>query len=149
LGIQFFLTARIQRRFGARTALFFEPVIGIFGGLLFFVMPVLAVIRWHKILENACDYSIQSNTKELLYLPVSKLEKYSAKNFNDTFVVRGGDALSAATILAATSYLLPALGDLGLKVMLGFDVLLGFVWVAIAAAIGRMHRAKLGALTSS
>jgi len=139
-GIQFFLTARIQRRLGAGVALFFEPVIGIVGGALFLVTPLLAVIRWHKIFENASDYSIQSNTKELLYLPVSKLEKYSAKNFNDTFVVRGGDALGAATIFAVTTYLLPALGVLSLKVMLGFDILLGVVWLALAAAIGRMHR---------
>ena len=142
-GIQFLLTARIQRRFGAGVALFFEPVVGIVGGALFMVIPLLSVIRWHKILENATDYSIQSNTKELLYLPVSKLEKYSAKNFNDTFVVRGGDALGAATIFAATTYLLPALGDLGLKVMIGLDVLLGVAWLMIAAAIGRMHRDRL------
>jgi len=143
--VQFFLTARIQRRFGAGVALFFEPTIGIIGGVLFMVMPLLAVVRWHKILENACDYSIQSNTKELLYLPTTQLEKYSAKNFNDTFVVRGGDALSAATIFAATTYLLPAFGDFGLKIMLGLDILLGVVWVVIAAAIGSIHRAKLEA----
>jgi AAA family ATP:ADP antiporter len=145
-GIQFFLTARIQRRFGARVALFFEPVIGIVGGVVFIFMPLLAVIRWHKILENACDYSIQSNTKELLYLPVSKVEKYSAKNFNDTFVVRGGDALGAATIFAVTSALIPALGDIGIKVMIGIDVLLGVAWLVIAATIGRMHRERMEVL---
>jgi ATP:ADP antiporter, AAA family len=79
----------------------------------------------------------------LLYLPVSRVEKYSAKNFNDTFVVRGGDALGAASIFVVTTGLLPALGDLGLKVFLGVDILLGIGWLAIAAAIGRMHRKKL------
>jgi len=128
-------------------ALFFEPVIDIVGGALFILMPMLAVIRWHKILENASDYSIQSNTKELLYLPVTKLEKYSAKNFNDTFIVRGGDALGAATIFAATSYLLPVLGDLGLKIMIGIDTLLGVVRLKFAAAIGRMHRERLKTFT--
>jgi ATP:ADP antiporter, AAA family len=145
LAIQLLLTARIQRRYGAGLALFFEPVVGILGGVLFMVMPWLAVIRWHKILENACDYSIQSNTKELLYLPVSKLEKYSAKNFNDTFVVRGGDALGAVSIFVATTSLLPTFGALGLKLLLGFDILLGLGWLAIAATIGRMHRMKVTA----
>src|SRR5262249_17462295 len=109
--IQFFVTARVQQRFGARVALFFQPAIGLFRGGMFLLAPVLAVIRWHKIFENATDYSIQSNTRELLYLPTTKLEKYSAKAFNDTFVVRAGDALAAASIYGATRLLMPTLGD--------------------------------------
>lgn len=147
--IQFFITTRVQRRFGARGALFFEPIIGLVGGAMFLASPILAVIRGHKILENASDYSIQSNTKELLYLPVSKIEKYSAKNFNDTFVVRGGDALAAASIFAATSVVLPSLGELGLKVMVGIDLALGIAWLFIANAIGRMHRDRMDAMGAS
>jgi AAA family ATP:ADP antiporter len=147
--IQFFLTTRVQQRFGARGALFFEPFIGIVGGLAFVAAPSLAVIRTHKVLENAADYSIQSNTKELLYLPASKIEKYAAKSFNDTFVVRGGDALAAASIFAATSFVLPALGENGLKAMVAIDVVLGVVWLVIANAIGKMHRAKMAAIESA
>ncbi len=146
--IQFFLTARIQRRFGAGVALLFEPTVGIVGGLVFLVMPVLSVIRWHKILENATDYSIQTNTKELLYLPVSVVEKYSAKNFNDTFVVRGGDALAAGMIYGVTSGLLPWLGDAAVKVLMVFDAGLAVGWFVIAVAIGRLHRARLATLST-
>lgn len=142
-GIQFFLTARIQHAFGARGALFFEPMAGIIGGALFLISPILNVIRWHKIVENACDYSIQSNTKEALYLPVSKVEKYSAKNANDTFVVRTGDALAAGLIFAMGEFILPKLGDVGLKVMIGFNVFLGVVWLVTANAVGRRHREKM------
>jgi ATP:ADP antiporter, AAA family len=141
--IQLFVTSRVQRRFGAGTALLFEPTIGLFGGVAFFAAPVLGVIRWHKILENAADYSIQSNTRELLYLPVSRLEKYSAKNFNDTFVVRAGDAIAAGSIFFATSVLLPNLGEAGLKVLMGIDVLLIALWIVIALRIGRMHRDRM------
>lgn len=143
LAIQLFVTTRVQHRFGARGALFFEPAVGIVGGAAFLGAPILPVIRGHKVLENATDYSIQSNTKELLYLPVSRIEKYSAKNFNDTFVVRAGDALAAASIFAATSVVLPALGEFGLKVMVGVDVALGGVWLLFANAIGRMHRERM------
>ncbi|HEY5961687.1 MAG TPA: Npt1/Npt2 family nucleotide transporter [Polyangiaceae bacterium] len=141
--IQFFLTARIQRRFGAGIALLLEPGVALIAGLTFLVTPVLNVIRTHKILENATDYSIQSNTKELLYLPLSTVEKYSAKNFNDTFVVRGGDALAALTIFAVTSTLLPAMGDVALKVMMGVDLMLVLYWLAIALALGRMHQDRM------
>jgi AAA family ATP:ADP antiporter len=142
-GIQFFLTARIQRRFGAGTALLCEPLVGIVGGVVFAAVPALRVIKWHKILENAADYSIQTNTKELLYLPVSRLEKYSAKSFNDTFVVRGGDALAAALIFIATLPWLQSMGELGLRILIGFNVLLGLLWVWIAVGIGRQHRLKM------
>lgn len=147
--IQLFLTARIQRRFGSRVALFFEPMVGIIGGAAFLVFPVLAIIRWEKILENAMDYSIQSNTKETLYLPVSTIEKYSAKNFNDTFVVRGGDALAAASIFAATNFILPAFGDIGLKMMVAIDIVLGVVWLLIANKVGRMHADKMKSSATS
>jgi len=141
--IQFFLTTRVQKRFGARGALMVEPAIGLIGGLAFIAMPFLSVIRAHKILENASDYSIQTNTKELLYLPASKMEKYAAKTFNDTFVMRAGDALAAASIFASTSFVLPALGDLGLKVLIGIDIVLGLVWLGVAHALGNMHRARM------
>lgn len=141
--IQLLVTARIQRRFGARIALLFEPVVGIVGGLLFVFRPALPVIRWHKILENATDYSIQSNTKELLYLPVSHVEKYSAKAFNDTFVVRGGDALAALMIFGATSSFMQALGELGLRAMIGVNVMLGLVWLSVALRIGSMHQRQM------
>lgn len=143
--IQLFVTARVQRTLGAGAALTFEPLIGIIGGVCFMAFPLLSVIRWHKVLENATDYSIQSNTKELLYLPVSRVEKYSAKNFNDTFVVRGGDALAAVTIFLAAHYLLPTFGGMGLKILVGVDVVLGLTWLAIALAVGRLHRERMNA----
>ncbi|MBI2895587.1 MAG: MFS transporter [Deltaproteobacteria bacterium] len=145
--IQLFVTGRVQRRYGARGALVFEPVIGLVGALSFLASPVLAVIRWHKTFENASDYSIQSNTRELLYLPVSKVEKYGAKNFNDTFVVRGGDALAAGSIIVATSVLIPWLGlGLGLKTLIGIDFVLCVAWLLIVQRLGRMNREKMEGL---
>lgn len=143
--IQFFVTARVQAKLGARGALLFEPIVGIVGGLAFMLAPSLAVIRTHKIAENATDYSIQSNTRELLYVPVSPLEKYSAKNFNDTFVVRLGDALAAASIAIASNVLLARWGDAGIKVLVGFDLLLGALWLRIALGIGKAHAERMAA----
>ncbi len=111
---------------------------GLVGGLLFTVFPRLSVIRTHKIVENATDYSIQSNTRELLYVPVSPAEKYSAKNFNDTFVVRLGDALAALSNVLLARY-----GEVGLKILVGFDLVLGLVWLRIAVGIGRAHQKRM------
>ncbi len=142
--IQFFLTARVQRIFGARGALFVTPAIGILGGLAFIVAPLLNVIKWEKVAENGADYSIQSNTRELLYVPTSDLEKYSAKNLNDTFVVRVGDAVAAGLIFIASAFVIPAMGEVGLRVLMGFNVVLGVAWMVLVARIGAMHKEKMG-----
>ena len=142
--IQTFITGRIQRRYGARVALFFLPLIGILGGTWFLALPSLLVIRWEKILENSTDYSIQSNTRELLYLPTTKLEKYAAKNVNDTFVVRLGDLLSAGSIALAVNLVIPAFGSgLGLKSLVTIDLVLGLAWLAVVSRLGRLHAQRM------
>ncbi len=136
--IQFFITGRIQRRFGARTALLFLPLVGMIGGSAFLLVPTLAVIRGMKIAENSTDYSIQSNTREYLYLPTTKLEKYAAKNVNDTFVVRLGDVAAAGSIEVA-KLLITQLPDVGLKLLVGADLVLAAVWIAIVLRLGSLN----------
>lgn len=137
--IQFLLTSRIQRTFGARIALLFLPVVGMLGGSAFLLIPTLAVIRAQKIAENATDYSIQSNTREFLYLPTTKVEKYAAKNVNDTFVVRAGDLLAAGSIEIA-KILIAHYADVGMRVLVGVDLLFGAVWIAIVLRLGTLNR---------
>lgn len=142
--IQAFVTRRIQDRYGARVALFFLPLVGFLGGSVFLVVPSLFLIRWQKIFENATDYSIQSNTRELLYLPTTKLEKYAAKNVNDTFVVRIGDALAAGSIAIAVTAFIPLLGEnLGLKALVGLDLVLGLCWLLVVNRLGKLHRERM------
>jgi ATP:ADP antiporter, AAA family len=133
--VQFLLTGRIQRRFGARVALLFLPLVGVIGGSAFLLVPTLAVIRAMKISENATDYSIQSNTREFLYLPTTKVEKYAAKNVNDTFVVRIGDLLAAGSIEVA-KILLASFPGAGLRLLVGADIVLAVVWIIVALRIG-------------
>lgn len=137
--IQFLLTGPIQRIFGARVALLFLPLVGMLGGSAFLLIPTLAIIRLQKIAENATDYSIQSNTREFLYLPTTKVEKYAAKNVNDTFVVRTGDLLAAGAIELA-KLLVDAVGDGGLRVLVGANLVLGAVWIAVVLRIGSLNR---------
>ena len=56
-------------------------------------MPVLAVVRIGKILENGTDYSIQNTVRQALFLPTSREAKYKAKAAIDTFCTRLGDVL--------------------------------------------------------
>ena len=66
------------------------------------VAPVLAVVRWAKVLENSTDYSIMNTVRQALWLPTSREAKYKAKAAVDTFCMRAGDVLEAGIVLLGT-----------------------------------------------
>jgi AAA family ATP:ADP antiporter len=130
--IQAFLVSRILKYFGVRVALLVLPVVALGGYLTMAFLPLLNLIRGGKIAENSLDYSVQSTTKNALYLPTSREAKYKAKQANDTFFVRFGDVLSAGLVFAGTTWLHFAPRQFALA-----NVALIVVWVALAVAIGK------------
>ncbi|MGH9532551.1 MAG: Npt1/Npt2 family nucleotide transporter, partial [Terriglobales bacterium] len=64
------------------------------GYLALAAFPVLAVLVVFQVFRRAADYSILRPVREVLFTVVSREEKYKAKNFIDTVVLRGGDAAS-------------------------------------------------------
>ena len=66
-------------------------------------LPIFAVVRIAKILENSTDYSIQNTTRHALFLPTSREAKYKAKQAIDSFFVRAGDLLQAGVVFVGTS----------------------------------------------
>ncbi len=65
-----------------------------FGYLTLAAAPVLPVLVAFQVLRRAADYSMLRPVREVLFTVVSREEKYKAKNFIDTVVLRGGDAAS-------------------------------------------------------
>ncbi len=65
-----------------------------FGYLTLAAAPVLPVLVVFQVLRRAADYSMLRPVREVLFTVVSREEKYKAKNFIDTVVLRGGDAAS-------------------------------------------------------
>ena len=59
------------------------------------LMPVLAVLVAVQVLRRAGNYAVMKPAREMLYVVLGKEEKYKAKNFIDTVIYRGGDAVSA------------------------------------------------------
>ena len=57
--------------------------------------PVLGVLVVVQVLRRAGNYAIMRPAREMLYSVLGREEKYKAKNFIDTVVYRGGDAVSA------------------------------------------------------
>jgi AAA family ATP:ADP antiporter len=134
LVLQLFVTARIIRYIGIRGALFVLPIIALINYSLIATVPILAVVRFGKILENSTDYSIQNTLRQALFLPTSREAKYKAKAAIDTFFTRVGDIVSAGVV---------ALGVVGAVTTASFavfNVLLTIGWLGVARLISREHR---------
>jgi AAA family ATP:ADP antiporter len=91
---QLFLTARTVARFGLAVALALVPAIVALGFLTLGLFPVLAVLVCFQVLRRAGNYAIAKPAREILFTVVGREEKYKSKNFIDTVVYRGGDAVS-------------------------------------------------------
>jgi AAA family ATP:ADP antiporter len=95
LAIQLFLTGRIVQHIGLGWTLAIIPLLQAVGFLLLGIMPALWVVVAVQVLRRAGNYAIMRPGREMLYVVLSKEEKYKAKNFIDTVIYRGGDAVSA------------------------------------------------------
>jgi AAA family ATP:ADP antiporter len=136
LALQAFVTSRLVKYQGVRGALLALPFIALGGYAIIAAGVGFAVIRWVKTAENATDYSIMNTARQLLWLPTTREEKYKAKQAIDTFFVRGGDLLSAGFVFVGTSVV-----QLTVAGFATVNVLLTLVWLAIAFAILKQHRA--------
>jgi AAA family ATP:ADP antiporter len=95
LVLQLFLTSRIVRRWGLGWALALIPLSLGIGFLLLGISPMLSILIVVQVLRRAGNYAVMRPAREMLYVVLGKEEKYKAKNFIDTVVYRGGDAVSA------------------------------------------------------
>jgi AAA family ATP:ADP antiporter len=137
--MQAFVVSRIFKYVGVRAALFILPAIALGGYTLIALIPLFAVVQWTKILENSTDYSIQNTTRHALFLPTSREAKYKAKQAIDSFFFRAGDMLQAAVVFVGTML---AVGIRGYALV---NVVLVLVWIGLAVAIAREHRALVPA----
>ncbi len=92
---QILITGRMVKWLGLGTTLALVPLLLAGGFLLLGMAPVLAVFVVVQVLRRAGNYAIMRPSREMLYVVLGREEKYKAKNFIDTVVYRGGDAVSA------------------------------------------------------
>jgi AAA family ATP:ADP antiporter len=95
------LTGPVQTRFGPLPGLLSLPLVGMLGGIGFWLAPSLDLAFWVTVLGLAMTYSMHQASKEILYLPVPSSERYVAKAFIDTFVFRLGNGAAAIWLMWA------------------------------------------------
>jgi AAA family ATP:ADP antiporter len=91
---QLLITGRIARKLGVGVLLVAVPLIAATGFLWLAFAPTFAVLAVVMVVRRAGEYALVRPGREMLYTVVEPEAKYKAKNFNDTVVYRGADAVS-------------------------------------------------------
>ena len=133
LFLQAFAAGRLLAWIGVGATLCVLPVVYLLGLTALGAAPVLVVIVVFEVARRSVGYGVTAPTKEVLFSPLSAVEKYKAKNFIDTAVWRGGDLLGVW--FASLLDLFSGLGSLSLAA-LPFAV----GWIGVARRVGREHR---------
>lgn len=125
---------RFVRWLGIAVTLSLVPILSVLGFLSLGLVPTLAVIVVFQILRRAGNYAVARPSRETLFIPLTREDKYKAKSFIDTFVYRAGDQIGAWSQAG-----MMALG-IGVSGIAFVGAGLSAVWVANAMWLGRRNR---------
>jgi AAA family ATP:ADP antiporter len=135
---QLFLTGRLAQRLGVGVLLVAVPLLAMLGFVWLALAPTFAVLAVVMVVRRAGEYAFIRPGREMLWTAVAPEAKYKAKNFVDTVVYRGADAVSgwvkAGVDLLAQQ---PAVAAL-----LGAAIAL--LWAGNGALLARAHRRLSG-----
>jgi len=140
LFMQLFIVSRIVKYFGVRWAVLIHPLLSFSAYNVILFVPTLAAVMAAKVAENATDYSLNNTVRNMLFLPCTYEEKFSAKQAIDSFFVRTGDVLSALLVFIGTTFL--ALSARGFAL---FNLVLVIGWFASAWQVGRLYQVRTAA----
>lgn len=140
--LQAFFTGRIVQKFGIAAGLAIVPTLLV---LCFFALglaPTLFAVIAVQVLRRAGNYSLMRPSREMLYVVLSREQKYKAKNLIDTTVYRGADVIGA--------WIYSGLGAIGMGIaQIAFvAVPLSAAWAWISFRIGKAHDARHAKLAS-
>ena len=133
--LQLFVVSRVVKRFGIPVAVMILPVLSLTAYNVMLFIPLMWAVLSAKVAENATDYSLNNTVRQMLFLPCTPEQKYSAKQAIDSFFFRAGDVLSAMTVFFGS-----AIVPLGTTGFAAVNVALAVAWVALAWQVGRTYR---------
>ncbi len=88
LVLQFGISAPMLHFLGILLSLVLVPAIMGAGSLAFFFAPTMGVLFGTRLANKSLSYSIFRSAKEILYIPLSYIEKYKGKAVIDMFIYR-------------------------------------------------------------
>ncbi len=134
LAAQLLVASRLLKRGGLAAIIFVLPLLALLASAIAALAPVLAILKWVKIAEQAADHSLNHTARQVLWLPADAETKIVAKPAVDSLCVRLGDGLAALTVLASTH-----LGGHATAVLIVVNVVLTVLWLAAAYVVVREH----------
>ena len=132
--LQLLAVGRLTARLGVTAMLISVPVIVAAGFLLIAASPTLATLVAVYVVRRVGQYAVTRPSLHILYTTVDRASKYKAKNFNDTVVYRGSDAVVASFHEAVVKLL-----SLGLAGIAWLGAGVAVVWAVVAIYLGRAH----------
>ena len=128
---QFFLTSKVIKQFGLSLSLSLIPLLVAIGFIVLSTNTTLSIIAILLIVHRAGNYILLRPGREILYTVCNREEKYKAKNFIDTAVYRGGDAISGWLFAGLISM------GYGLSIIAIIAVPIIILWGYIGFQLGR------------
>jgi AAA family ATP:ADP antiporter len=131
--LQLFVVSRVVKHLGVSTAVTILPALSLLAYNVLAFLPSLRAVEIAKVTEKGTDYSLSNTVRNMLFLPCTREEKYSAKQAIDSFFFRMGDVVSAVIVFVGTGIGLTASGFAKL------NVVLAVVFLALAVLVGRAY----------
>ncbi|TMU56716.1 NTP/NDP exchange transporter [Flagellimonas algicola] len=138
---QFFLTAKIIRKIGLSIVLASVPLLVGLGLIFLGQNPTLTIIASLLVLHRAGNFMLLRPGREILFTVTEFEEKFKSKNFIDTAIYRGGDAL-VGWLFAGVASLGWGLGFIALA-----TIPLSFIWSLVGFRLGKMQLVRENDLT--
>ncbi len=136
LVLQALLASRLLKYGGFGAIFLLLPGIALISYSVMALVPILVVVKWMKVAENATDYSINNTARHVLWLPMSREVTFKAKPTIDSLFVRAGDGLAALTVLFGVRVF-----TFPLEAYMVVNIALIAAWLLAAVWIVRRHAA--------
>jgi AAA family ATP:ADP antiporter len=140
--MQLFVVSRIVKYWGIHWAVMILPFISLGAYNVLALVPTLIAVLTAKVLENSTDYSLNNTVRNMLFLPCTYEEKFSAKQAIDSFFVRMGDVLSAGLVFVGTTMV-----ALTPQRFAAVNAVLVVFWLLLAWQVGKMYTSRTEAGT--
>ena len=144
LVLQLFVVSRIVKYLGIKWAVMILPCISLGAYNVLAFIPTLTFVLAAKVAENSTDYSLNNTVRNMLFLPCTYEEKFSAKQAIDSFFVRMGDVLSAALVFFGTNVM-----QLSPQRFAAVNAVLVLVWLVLAWQVGKIYTQRTAALPAA
>jgi AAA family ATP:ADP antiporter len=139
--MQLFVVSRVVKYLGIGWAVMILPFISLSAYSVLAFIPILRAVLTAKVFENSTDYSLNNTVRNMLFLPCTYEEKFSAKQAIDSFFVRMGDVLSAMLVFFGTNII-----QLEARTFAAVNAALVLIWLVLAWQVGRIYMQRTAAI---